>query len=177
MIDLLQILTSDQFPATDRILPIISGCATFGATLALSTAMQKLVGISTATQLLPTINGVFTVCAASLASEQAAIITHTWQKDPQKALAQLQNKLLSFPNTIASMIHRPSYLTARFRDQHPTHFLDSNNGGTYRPFVVVKRQQSRFNCDKWFHVRHLPMHEMRVYVREYIDCVETRVLH
>ena len=68
----------------DAVLPMVSGCFAFGSTLAASTAVQKVIGISTGTNVVPSLLGFATVCAASLASEQAAILTHQMQKDPRK---------------------------------------------------------------------------------------------
>lgn len=68
----------------DAVLPMVSGCVAFGSTLAASTAMQKAVGVSTGTSVVPSLLGFATVCAASLASEQAAILTHQMQQDPRK---------------------------------------------------------------------------------------------
>lgn len=85
-------MTSFTFPSPkdiyshlnlDETVPVLSGCAAFGATLALSTLTQKIVGISTGTKVLPTVNGFVTVCAASLVCEKVAILTHEWMKDPQ----------------------------------------------------------------------------------------------
>lgn len=71
-------------PTPDEVLPILSGVATFGATLALSTLVQKAAGISTATKVLPSIHGFVTVCLASLASERVAIVTHEYRSNPHK---------------------------------------------------------------------------------------------
>ena len=65
-----------QAVAVDTTVPILSGCFTFGAALALSTLAQKVAGISTATKVVPTLTGIVTVCFASLASQQAAIFAH-----------------------------------------------------------------------------------------------------
>jgi hypothetical protein len=66
----------------DSTLPIVSGCVAFGSTLALSTLAQKLIGISTATKVVPSVWGMATVCLASLASQRAALCGHEWHKDP-----------------------------------------------------------------------------------------------
>ena len=59
-------------------LPILSGCFAFGSTLAVSTMAQKLVGISTATRILPSMFGIATVCIASLCSQHASVTSHIW---------------------------------------------------------------------------------------------------
>jgi hypothetical protein len=66
----------------DYTLPIVSGCFAFGATLGLSTFAQKLIGISTATKMVPSVLGMATVCLASLTSQRAAICSQAWLKDP-----------------------------------------------------------------------------------------------
>ena len=69
-------------PMTDSLpqetLPILAGAASFGATLALSTATQlSLLGVSTGSRPpIPTCLGMATVCVASLVGHQAAISTH-----------------------------------------------------------------------------------------------------
>jgi hypothetical protein len=68
----------------DVVFSVASGCVAFGTTLAVSTAAQKAIGISTATNVVPSLLGFATVCAASLVSEQAAVLTHQLQKDPKK---------------------------------------------------------------------------------------------
>lgn len=75
-------------PPPDITVPVLSGCVAFGGTLAVSTLVQKLIGISTATQVVPSVLGVATVCVASLASERAAILGHdrvqNWQASMKK---------------------------------------------------------------------------------------------
>ena len=61
--------------------PVMSGCVAFGTTLALSTMAQKAIGITTATKVIPSITGMLTVCAASLASQQMAIYTRACLKE------------------------------------------------------------------------------------------------
>jgi hypothetical protein len=68
----------------DAVAPVIGGCVAFGTTLAASTAAQKAIGVSTATNVVPSLLGFATVCAASLVSEQTAIVTHQLQRDPNK---------------------------------------------------------------------------------------------
>lgn len=68
----------------DVVFPIVGGCAAFGTTLAASTAVQKAIGISTGTQVVPSLLGFATVCAASLFTEQAAILSYQLKKDPRK---------------------------------------------------------------------------------------------
>jgi DNA-directed RNA polymerase subunit RPC12/RpoP len=65
----------------DSTVPIVTGCVAFGATLCLSTLAQKIVGISTATKVTPSVFGFATVCLASMASQRAAICTHEWIQD------------------------------------------------------------------------------------------------
>lgn len=64
--------------------PIVGGCVAFGTSLAASTAAQKAIGVSTATAIVPSLFGFATVCAASLVTEQTAILTHEMKKDPKK---------------------------------------------------------------------------------------------
>lgn len=68
----------------DVVFPMVGGCVAFGSTLAASTAVQKAIGVSTGTAVVPSVLGFATVCAASLVSEQAAILTHQLKKDPKK---------------------------------------------------------------------------------------------
>lgn len=68
----------------DVVVPVVGGCLAFGSTLAASTAAQKLIGMSTATAILPSVFGFATVCAASLVSEQTAILAHELQSNPRK---------------------------------------------------------------------------------------------
>ena len=69
---------------SDTAFPVIGGCVAFGTTLAVSTAVQKVIGVSTATNVTPSLLGFGTVCAASLISEQAAVLTYQIKKDPKK---------------------------------------------------------------------------------------------
>jgi hypothetical protein len=66
----------------DQTIPIVSGCFAFGTTLALSTLAQKLMGVSTATKIVPSVLGVVTVCLASLVSQRAALCGHEWRLNP-----------------------------------------------------------------------------------------------
>ena len=66
----------------EETLPILSGCFAFGTTLALSTLAQKLVGISTATKIVPSVIGMATVALASVASQRAAMACYEWREDP-----------------------------------------------------------------------------------------------
>jgi len=68
----------------DVVAPVVGGCVAFGTTLAASTAVQKAIGISTGTQVVPSLLGFATVCAASLVTEQAAILSYQLKKDPRK---------------------------------------------------------------------------------------------
>ena len=61
-------------------IPILSGCFAFGSTLAVSTMAQKVIGISTATKILPSIFGIATVCMASLCSQHVAVTSHNWMQ-------------------------------------------------------------------------------------------------
>jgi hypothetical protein len=157
--------------------PILSGCVTFGATLALSTAMQKFVGISTSTQVLPTINGVLSVCIASLSSERAAILTHKWQKNPQ-----------SFPNDVQTFQQHCLAITSNVynnlinhhQTNHPLDWLGQkkNSRQQYQPPLTQQRSyddhhqlnhdnnndRRRNNHHSWIRVNKLPMHEIRMYV-------------
>eukprot|EP00934_Nitzschia_sp_Nitz4_P006821 Nitzschia sp. Nitz4//scaffold399_size11037//416//1392//NITZ4_009049-RA/size11037-augustus-gene-0.9-mRNA-1//-1//CDS//3329550316//6811//frame0 len=71
-------MSMDQVPA------IISGYAAFGTTLALSTMLQKMVGISTTTKLLPRVLGFASVCGASIASQRVALLTNELRLKPEK---------------------------------------------------------------------------------------------
>jgi hypothetical protein len=59
---------------------MLAGTATFGSTLALSTLIQQqILHVSTATRPpVPTLLGVATVCVASVASHQAALLTQEY---------------------------------------------------------------------------------------------------
>jgi len=78
----------------DAIFPVFGGCVAFGTILAASTAAQKVIGVSTATNIVPSLLGFATVCAASLVSEQTAILTHELKRDPRKRnLGYIKHKL------------------------------------------------------------------------------------
>jgi hypothetical protein len=144
----LQVLSSSL---QDSFLPIVAGCATFGATLAMSTAAQKLVGVSTATKVLPTVYGAMTVCAASLMSEKSAIVAHQWQHNPhriQNDFKQFKAKLWATSSNLKKQQSRPS----NFFD----HKQNDNNGR------YLKRINSGDSLNTWFQLRQLPMHELRV---------------
>lgn len=66
--------------------PIASGMAAFWATLAMATFQLKVLRVSTGTRppMIPSTLGVLSVCAASLASHQAAMIAHSTLLDYQK---------------------------------------------------------------------------------------------
>ncbi len=59
-------------------LSVAAGCFAFGSSLAVSTLAQwKILGVSTGTiRPIPTVLGMVTVCAASLASHRASIMVH-----------------------------------------------------------------------------------------------------
>ena len=73
-------------PEAQTALPILSGCVVFGTTLAVSTLAQKIIGISTATKVVPSVVGVVTVCVASMASQRAAMINWEWVRQRQQRL-------------------------------------------------------------------------------------------
>ena len=66
--------------------PIASGMAAFWATLAMATFQLKVLKVSTGTRppLIPSTFGMISVCAASLASHQAAMVAHRTLCDYQK---------------------------------------------------------------------------------------------
>lgn len=93
--------------APDSTVPIVTGCVAFGATLCLSTLAQKIVGISTATKVAPSVLGFATVCLASMASQRAAICTHEWMQDKRQLRdfitdPKLPKKLFSLSSTKSS---------------------------------------------------------------------------
>lgn len=67
--------------SAESALPVVSGCFAFGTTMCLSTLAQKIIGISTATKVVPSLIGMATVCLASIASQRAAICTSDWVND------------------------------------------------------------------------------------------------
>jgi len=80
----------------DAAFSIMAGCSAFGGTLAVSTAAQKAIGISTASKVMPSLLGFATVCAASLVSEKAAIFSYEMKRDPQKRnWGYIENKVLN----------------------------------------------------------------------------------
>jgi hypothetical protein len=107
----------------DTILPIVGGCVAFGTTLALSTAVQKLVGISTGNKIIPTLLGFTTVCAASLVSERTAILTHDLWKDPnKKSFAYVQKKIKkNLSVTTSAIIESSSQLREKRKFKLPMH--------------------------------------------------------
>jgi len=96
----------------DVVFPLIGGCVAFGSTLAVSTAAQKIVGVSTGTNLVPSVLGFATVCGASLVSEQAAILTHELRKDPRKrSFRYVQKKIRKqFLETSSNVVESSSQL-------------------------------------------------------------------
>lgn len=146
----------------DAVLPVLSGCATFGATLALSTAVQKLVGVSTATKILPSLNGVFTVCAASLASERAAILAHQWQRHPTGSIGiqQIQSKVFATSSQVVNLSRRassskPHQQLQQFQQEQAERLRDG--------IPLTKRNSHGSSLDGSFDCfKQLPMHELRV---------------
>jgi len=107
----------------DSILPIVGGCVAFGTTLALSTAVQKVVGISTGNKIIPTLLGFTTVCAASLVSERTAILTHDLWNDPnKKSFAYVQKKIKkNLSITTTAIIESASQLREKRKFKIPMH--------------------------------------------------------
>ena len=106
----------------DAIFPVIGGCVAFGSTLALSTAAQKVIGVSTATKIVPSLLGAATVCAASLISERTAILTYKLRKDPNKrSFAYVQQKIKNQISTASSSIIESSQLRGRRQFKLPMH--------------------------------------------------------
>jgi hypothetical protein len=155
--DLHELISTNIHLLPGAAFPILTGWAAFGATLALSTAAQKWVGISTATKVLPTLNGIITVCAASLASERAAISAYQWQQHkqlPTVDFEQITTKLWATSSHVANLTRRKS--TKRKTKQY---HLDGNSStDVHFQHQNTKRQSS----DNWHFVRKLPMHEVRV---------------
>jgi hypothetical protein len=97
----------------DAVFSVVGGCVAFGTTLAISTAAQKAIGISTATNVVPSLLGFATVCAASLVSEQTAVLTHQLQKDPKKRnLGYITRK---FMNQISESSNAVAESSSQFR--------------------------------------------------------------
>jgi hypothetical protein len=141
--------------SVDEVIPVLSGLAAFGATLAVSTLAQKFVGISTATKVLPTVNGFLTVCAASLVSERVAILAHEWRTDPrafQKDPAQrIRQRLLAWSSS-----GNPSRGSTKPEHLRP-HSIDDINS------IHLKQNQYRRHLDHWQigNVK-FPIHEARM---------------
>ncbi|KAG7341158.1 hypothetical protein IV203_023109 [Nitzschia inconspicua] len=148
----LQQFVQDSKHLHDVVLPVLSGCATFGATLALSTAMQKFVGVSTATKVLPTLNGVASVCLASLASERAAIVAHQWQNNPSKLdLEQFKTNVVATSQRVVNLTRRMSSKTLKQYQQIQQEF-------------PLKRRNSinRSSTEAKDFTPAIPIHEVRV---------------
>jgi hypothetical protein len=156
----LQQFFHDNSHLQDAVLPVLSGCAMFGATLAMSTAAQKLVGVSTATKVLPTLNGIVTVCAASLASERAAILAHQWQQHPTTRfdVDHIKSKVLGTSHQVVNLTRRVSSNSYKqlqqFHDQQARYLQDGN--------LMKQRDNNAFPLGSPFHSSKLPMHEIRV---------------
>jgi len=103
----------------DSVFPVIGGCIAFGTTLAVSTAAQKVIGVSTGTKIVPSFLGFASVCGASLVSEQAAILTYELKTDPRKrSFEYVQNKIKNqFVETSRNIIESSSQLRGRKKDQ------------------------------------------------------------
>jgi hypothetical protein len=160
--NLQEYLSTHFYLLPEAAFPILTGWAAFGATLALSTAAQKWVGISTATKALPTLNGIMTVCVASLASERAAISAHQWQQDKQLPVLdvkQIKTKLWATSNHVANLTRRKS---TNFKSRQ-YHHSTQNDDDYLPPDVHFQRKNSkRQSSDNWLVIRKLPMHEFRV---------------
>ena len=65
----------------DSTIPVLTGCFAFGTTLCLSTFTQKLLGISTASKIVPSVFGFATVCFASIASQRAAVCSYDYLQE------------------------------------------------------------------------------------------------
>jgi hypothetical protein len=142
--------------------PILTGCAAFGASLALSTAAQKWVGISTATKVLPTLNGIITVCAASLASERAAILAHQWQHHQQLPivdLEQLKTQLWATSSHVANLTRRKS---TKFETKQHNYRFPKDDDNMPSDVYFQHKNNKRQASDNWLLVRKLPMHDIRV---------------
>ena len=103
----------------DGVFPVIGGCIAFGTTLAVSTAAQKVIGVSTGTKIVPSLLGFATVCGASLVSEQAAILTYELKTDPRKrSFEYVHDKIKNqFVETSRNIIESSSQLRGRKKDQ------------------------------------------------------------
>jgi hypothetical protein len=140
---------TNGIPPDTTILPVLTGIAGFGLTLALSTATQKFVGISTGTRILPTVCGVLTVCAASLVSERAAIATHEWRTDPKQFQKTMKDKFLLATST-SNRQQQQSLPRRRSSRQRHHHFDDHNNNNNNN------------DSNHWIRINKLPVHEIRV---------------
>lgn len=135
----------------DAAIPVMSGFAAFGATLAISTLAQNLAGISTATKVLPTVGGFVTVCAASLASERTAILIHEWMKDPK---AFQKNPAKRIRERLLATSSNPSRGTGQ---HHQPHNIDDIGS------IHLKQNQNRGYSEYWrMGNAKFPIHEVRM---------------
>lgn len=67
--------------SAETAVPVVSGCVAFGTTMCLATLAQKIIGISTANKMVPSLVGMATVCLASIASQRSAICAYDWVND------------------------------------------------------------------------------------------------
>ena len=141
---------TNNIPPDTTILPVLTGIAGFGLTLALSTATQKFVGISTGTKILPTVCGFVSVCAASLVSERTAILTHEWRTNPQTFQKNLKDKFLLA--TSSSSNQQQASLRRRRSSRQRYHSFDDDDHNNNR----------NNNDHSWIRINKLPVHEIRV---------------
>ena len=114
-------------------LPVVAGCFAFGSTLAASTLAQKVIGISTATKVLPSAIGFATVCVASLVSQHAAIASHGWVQESFYKNKKFQ-AITKASNSRRQTTESSSYLFNRQRQLQP----HLNVGGLQIPMHDVR---------------------------------------
>ena len=81
----------------EGVIPAVSGCISFGTTLALSTCAQKRIGISTGNKLLARLVGVPTVCLASLISQRCTHLAQECNRNPD---------ILKDPKAVSRILRR-----------------------------------------------------------------------
>ena len=140
--------------------PIASGVAAFWATLAMATFGQlKVLRISTGTRppLIPSTLGMMSVCAASLASHQAAIAANRALLDYQTRRHRPRPE--SITTTLSKMKHQiPDNLQGYVLSSSPERTPD------VRPYIPRESAHAHINVAGLVQV---PTHTLRMYVTVY----------
>lgn len=139
--------------------PIIAGMAAFGSTLAMATFSQlKVLGISTGTRppFVPSVLGIASVCAASLASHGAAMKAHSCLEDYKRQRhLELGSKQPSF---LATIIESPIIPNNLRQQCFPSTSPSSKSLGVPSKKTILKEHINPAGLIQ------IPMHTLRICV-------------